>query len=1672
MNTFNEQEAAHSAQSTTVVEKESRQSLIDKFDDLKTPTGDDFEAMIRSGFNQVDDPIQVVEVDGQSELDISAPVTVRSDIHTDEQLNLSADELSMTNGQAQTLNLNSDSMQVFDGVFLLSKTDEKLQIAGTVQANTLNATEQVDTAQLNADALLVKNSDAEILRAELDENNNPKVTVSGEAHLAQSLYVTDTTNTAHLAASASSTLANASANTLVVAGTATLNGMLAGQNAVFTEHVEARDTLGVGIDAQSTQAKLHISKSSSDMDALLRVDDYNNDTTPFFINSEGKVGVGTTEVAASFHVADDALFGDIQDAHYVKLNGQDKSHFAGNVSVSESMAIGGETLPSVDKSLAVEGNLAIGKTNASAKLDVQGSVNTSLLNVGTSAAQFIKISDAPLQNESKVTVYQKTSIKDDLHVESDITATNVTTSNHVSANSATITQDLVAGATTVSDLTVNTHATIAQKTTTNKLWVGDTQTGITEQDTAAGALLNTTLTVKGSAQFTDITASADISTDTALHGQSAHISQGVNIGEQSTIPSGKLVIKTATEEESALLIKDYEENPLLRVKKQSVQVGSEMAPVPVNVKGTVTAPNVEITQQANIGSAQVYSQLNIASNNEQPNWESNAKLAVLSNPSNASGVEISHFNGQAVTPIITSKMDKLGLFEANPIKPLHVGADTLFASSVDFASDMNVLNNNGEAIFSVNDMNVTVGSSNFATPFNVHGDADIFGNTDVHGQLTVSIDGNPLLSTTNSQVNITQLGEQAAVKVQRGTTNSATYIAAGQLAINQPLPESDVNFALTGQACVAGQVQIMGEEFVGEEFALEVQGDTKLSKKLTVAGAGQIDDGLSISVTNNSAQLPKDALFVQGSSNLSGTLSVTDTVDFYNNLTVTDGIATFTGPLNANGSTTVDNTLTVNGRASAMGGLIVAQTETDNALLVEGLAQFDTHVEIDGDLNLSDKPAQARVHIQEQGKRGLYIERQGGQTGLVFNDGRLGVGVERPDYALDVAEDSQFRKDVEIKGRLEIDESLHVDEYASFRSNINVHGNSELAGEARFGLPFSSVSDEAPIGMPAGIAQVAIDQNHFAKAFAVYHQGEKPVVIEDGKLGVQTDSPREALDVAGNALIQGDIILNGKLRGSGRVECFDGAKIFGDVELRSDLTVNDDVHLKDTLLVEGQATFNRHVEVKSDSTFQDSVRLNDELSVHKHTSLRDTLTVAKQTTLQGGLNIEGLEVGSQVTITPASTFNNAVTVHGQVNLHSPLHTESNIAAPSLSVSGEHVIHVESNTASAPLSIQANSTDALHITPEGHVGVGTQTPECKLDIEGDVRVRNTLTIDSGLTFAEDASIQSDCKVSGAFSATTMQLGDTQLVGSISTDVELGGEMSSNEVLATQAAIKAYVDAHCWSWTESNKVLLIQNQQEFDDVMSREILCNVTILLLPHTSHPQMNRAYKLKQQVRIGSNVSIIGFNERETRIVKEHAGCRFLIHGQSDAMVKSVEMRGFTFDGSLLNGGLFEGNGGAFHLRYVQSAKLNCVIENHHVSGDGGAIYGESEVSAVEAGNIKHCSATRQGGGVFGVKESTLNVSLCRAESGAGVAYCDDSQVVARTNTAVLYGGGAYKCQNLMAQGYWRGNRAESEVGHHIYSAGCDTSHDEHTHQDYWWHGLYIDGPVMCGAQPWRNDHI
>ncbi len=154
------------------------------------------------------------------------------------------------------------------------------------------------------------------------------------------------------------------------------------------------------------------------------------------------------------------------------------------------------------------------------------------------------------------------------------------------------------------------------------------------------------------------------------------------------------------------------------------------------------------------------------------------------------------------------------------------------------------------------------------------------------------------------------------------------------------------------------------------------------------------------------------------------------------------------------------------------------------------------------------------------------------------------------------------------------------------------------------------------------------------------------------------------------------------------------------------------------------------------------------------------------------------------------------------------------------------------------------------------------------------------------------------------------------------------------------------------------------------------------------------AYILKNSVELQENVSIIGFNQEDTVVVKDNAQARFTVQGSAGTPVTGIQLRGWSFDGrGGVNGlgGALTGTdqGGAFFLDYCEQSELNCKIINHHTSANGGGLYGANNVTQITATQLHHNKAAN-GGGVYQCDHSTLTVYDCIATaSGSGAHSCD-----------------------------------------------------------------------------------
>ncbi|NRD73496.1 hypothetical protein HQQ94_09605 [Shewanella sp. VB17] len=1370
---------------------------------------------------------------------------------------------------------------------------------------------------------------------------------------------------------------------------------------------EFKDQVNIGELGSSANALLNIRNIASETRDLLRLEDSSEDTTPMVVKGNGRVGIHNDDP-------------------------QNLLDISGNVRIGSSALMDG-----VDNSLSVETRLGIGIATPRAKLDVYSTGESELVRIGKNDKTVVKVTDNGA--DADIQLMARTLVGDTLTVNEAITAKSID-----------ILGELTAGSATINGLSQTGTLVVGPETTTE-----------TGPVSAAAATFNLDVNVKGltSLQHTHVYGKLDAKTQLSAHKANVRDKLAVGVTDE-VIADAVLQVKAAGADSSALLVKDHENKDVIRVKQGLVDLGNDNTPVNLHVSGNSQVNNLTVSLVSELADASISKHLSIGELGHDITSDSaeHARFCLTSDTSIPKAIRIKHQDGTTVTNLMASKADKLGFHVSEPLVAFHVGAASQFDEQASFLSGLNVLNDqSGNTMFSVAEAGASFGHASAPVPVTVYGETDIFGHFNI----------NALLNATEETLNLNQ--QVAGIPLKIVQTDSLDYIhaSAGQLAINTPL--GDKSLDVLGDAQISGQVRI--EHMAEGDNALEVLGKAQVSHIFTVNGVTFLNDAVNVTgplTVSHSGDEGINALNVTGHGAFSQSLAVADGVDITGELTVT-GLGTFNNALVVSGTAEFSQTVNVTGKMTVDDELHIQGDDVSGlAMTVDKRANFRDNLLVSGDIGLSTIEPTARLHIQQidPTKAAFKIDTVGDEdSGLIFKQGKLGVGVADPDAELVVAGTAKINQDLHVKRQAYLDNCLYVDQLATFSSNIKVHGLTELNGQTVIG------DINYPDNDAARTAQLCLFQNSYASAFKIISENEAPVVFARGKLGIGTDNPQVELDVSGQVDIKGTLFVRDTVEIRGRVTQFQGADVWGDVILHSDLTVGDNTVLQDSLEVVGKTTLKNTLDVNRACHFLST------LDVVENVTFSANLDVGNHTTLKGNLTVANM--GACVTLCPPTTLESSLTVNSSSVFQGKAQFDQSLALGLDKQQTQAKMHICADTeqpalivdvSNPPLSELSNTTTtdkqrALIVTADGKLGLHCPTPTATLDVNGNVHVAQELTAKK-VILEEGLAFQSSLEITD-----------------FSNDVSLGGEAASETVLPTQAAVKAYIDDVSRRFGYGGKVCAIYCQTEFNALFNcghdTQIAENTTILLFPLVSESAISGKYMLKNTVVLGSGVSIIGFNEKTTCIIKDTrindmpVG-RFIIKGtHQNAVVEDIKLEGFTFDGDNY---VHPTSGGAFELKYAKNCQLNCHIVNHKSAGNGGAIYGEMQngqqtVSHIEALNIRYCSAENNaGGGAYGLALSHIKAKHCLAKFGGAVACCDESKVEAMDNTALVYGGGAYFCNNLFCDGFWQGNHAPE--GKNIYANDCQSATETHVHYEYYWHALYLDAPIISHSDFWRSDNL
>ena len=1031
----------------------------------------------------------------------------------------------------------------------------------------------------------------------------------------------------------------------------------------------------------------------------------------------------------------------------------------------------------------------------------------------------------------------------------------------------------------------------------------------------------------------------------------------------------------------------------------------------------------------------------------------------------------------------------------------------------------------------------TIGGNQHITgTTDIQGDTRIQGNMDINDWVKIQPDQMTMVTTVETPI--------LSLENTDPTRLAQTQLAAGKIGINVAKPSKALE--------VAGETQLDGELQVTDSLTASAEQTTVHSPTLheravTIQDQLSVEQGINLNKPTEQTDQTID-LHIRHSKNDSTALRIEPARGGTPSLVVQgDKIGINTDQpeqqLQVEGNTRLSEQLSVGGPTQLQDTLkVTGTTELESSLEVQGTVTADQDLTVAKNLGLTTKTPNARLHIdntESEQVASLRIDDAIQTEGpvVMVKAGRVGIGTEQPSAKLEVSgdakihssltvgENTEIQQALTVTGRTELQDTLRVTYGTHLDGDLTVHADAHISEKLRVTeqvILGNNNHDDDEKHNPS--AQLYIDNTQYNEALRIEGKGCSSLVYKNGQLGIGIDQPNNALDVSGNTQLGGSLEVSGKAEIEGELKVEDNAHFREDVTIHEDLLVKDNAEIEETLTVGRETTLKGSLTVEKDSYIQQNlnvqgkIELAQKLSVQGNTDMQGTLSVEQDSTLRKNLRVQGTtDLAQQLDVREKTKLHDTLSVrketdiggdlnlHGQANIHRGLQVKGGIQTGGDQTT-EAYYHLRSpEQAKTPFILDQSGTDQatqrlITVQATGNVGIGTSKPQTTLDVSGNFHADHAVIDRHVHTTKLDAH---EVQATHIHISDHLQLGASQTIHGIDADRELGGENTSDDQLVTQAAVKHYIDKVSTHFGQGGRTITINQQQQFDEYFNDperpSIAYNTTIILLPLDNKDDNVGAYRLKQQIKLESGVSIIGYNPKTTIIQKQNREARFELVGRPNNPVHQVNLQGFTYDGCNLES---PHNGAAFYLHHAEHSNLNCQIQHHVTGGNGGAIYAESgrgeqhTTNNIEAWHIHHCAAKGQGsytqrnagGAAYGLHQSRIRAYHCEAEQGGAVAYCNESTVEAYHCTASCSGGGAYRsnllqmharncqvtgrngkgggayyCSDLICTGQWLHNQANQ--GPNIYANDDKTPNDDNR---YYWIGDYVGGRIERGERSWN----
>jgi hypothetical protein len=275
----------------------------------------------------------------------------------------------------------------------------------------------------------------------------------------------------------------------------------------------------------------------------------------------------------------------------------------------------------------------------------------------------------------------------------------------------------------------------------------------------------------------------------------------------------------------------------------------------------------------------------------------------------------------------------------------------------------------------------------------------------------------------------------------------------------------------------------------------------------------------------------------------------------------------------------------------------------------------------------------------------------------------------------------------------------------------------------------------------------------FSTGRVLVNAGSTPPVTLGAALQVNTVNAGDVGFIVRGAGGQTANLFEARNSGGGVVARISNA---GNTQLSGTLGVSGATTLSSSLDVSGATALGNTLTVANATTLNGATQINNTLTVTGATSLGSNLTVAGNGTITGALDVTGTtRLRNTVQVDGATTISNTLNVTGNTTLGGTLGVTSTATAskfvPTGNVTAGNGMYLPT---ADEVAFSTAGVERLRLDNNGNVGVGTNDPQFRLDVNGNFRAVGPATLSDTLAVAGATTLSSTLAVTSTATASKL------------------------------------------------------------------------------------------------------------------------------------------------------------------------------------------------------------------------------------------------------------------------------------------------------------------------------